>query len=63
MLSPEACKRLNEVIVEHTRLAKEFISFPVASTVVEASAIRKKKNEIKQRIEELRKERKAILGQ
>lgn len=62
MLSPEACKRLNEIIVEHTRLAKEFISFPVANTVVEASAIRKKKDEIKQRIEDLRKERIELYG-
>lgn len=56
--------RLQEIIVEHTKLAKEFISFPIngGNTEEEALAIAKRKVEIKQRIEALRKERIELYG-
>lgn len=51
--------RLEEIIVEHTRLALEAIKLPVngGSTPEEAEAITKRKKEIDEQIEELREER------
>lgn len=51
-LSDEACRRLEEIILEHTRLAKEHFT---AST--------ERKAEIKKRINELVKERELLLSE
>jgi hypothetical protein len=50
-LSDEACARLEEIILEHTRLAKEHFT-----------ATPERKKEIKKRINELVKERELLLG-
>lgn len=56
--------RLEEIILEHTRLAREFAELPAngGSTLEEADAISKRKAEIKQRVKELTKERNIIIS-
>lgn len=56
--------RLEEIILEHTRLAKEFIDLPVngGDTPEDAAAIERRKEEIKDRIEELKSERMNLYG-
>ncbi|MFT9496336.1 hypothetical protein [Anaerosolibacter sp.] len=62
-LSEQQWDRLKEMIVLHTRLAKEYVSFPAngGDTEEEAKEISKRKAEIMQQIVNLRAERDHIL--